>query len=411
MPKDPQMFVPLPDGRHFFVWRDAQRTREELDRIRPGEGDGHARWSSFWDAAVAELRPLVDAPNPPPFEKLRDYMPDDVWRLAVAGSAAATVEEFFTAPEVQGAFASQGIIGTWTGVRDEGTAWVMAYHAVGGEVNGADGTWAYVRGGMGSVSNAIASAARAAGAEIRLNAPVVEIMAGGVRIEGGDVIRSRAVLSNGHPSTTYALAGLSVPDDWRTPGCVLKVNLALSELPEFTALPGAGPQQQGTVEISPSVDYLQAAFDDAVAGSPSARPFMEVFIQSAVDRSLVDGDGHVLSAFTQYVPPSAEDWPVVRDRATQNVIDTLASYAPNIRNAIVACEALGPPELEQRFGLVGGNIFHGEITPEQSFGSRFSYRTPLDGLYLCGSGARPGGGVMGAAGRNAARVVIEDLRK
>src|SRR5581483_10548187 len=411
MPKDPQMFVPLPDGRHFFVWRDASRTRAELDRIRAGEGDAYARWSAFWDRAVEELRPLVDAPNPPSFERLRGLLPDDVWRFAVAGSAASAVEEFFAAPEVRGAFASQGIIGTWAGVRDQGTAWVMAYHAVGGEVNGASGTWAYVRGGMGSVSSAIAAAARGAGAEIRVNAPVAEILPdGGVRLESGEVIRARAVLSNAHPLTTHTLAGIEAPSEWKTPGCVLKVNLALRELPDFTALPGTGPQHHGTIEISPSVDYLQTAFDEAARGEPSRRPFMEVFIQSAVDRSLVDGDGHVLSAFTQYVPPVSGDWPAVREKATQNVIDTLASYAPNIRDAIVARDVLGPPELEERFGLVGGNIFHGEITPEQSFGNRFDYRTPVEGVYLCGSGARPGGGVMGAAGRNAARVVIADLR-
>src|SRR5439155_3465242 len=142
----------LPDGRHFFVWRDANRTREALERIRPGEGDAYMRWSAFWDFAIERLRPLADDPNPPPLEEVRRSLPDAVWRLAVAGSAAATVSEFFEAPEVQGAFASQGIIGTFAGVRDEGTAWVLAYHLLGGEVCGASGTWAYVRGGMGSVT-------------------------------------------------------------------------------------------------------------------------------------------------------------------------------------------------------------------------------------------------------------------
>jgi phytoene dehydrogenase-like protein len=262
---------------------------------------------------------------------------------------------------------------------------------------------------MGAVTRAMARAAREAGAEIRVNAPVVEILRdGGVRLASGDVVRSRVVVSNAHPLTTFALAGIDAPV-WKTPGCVLKVNLALRELPDFTALPGTGPQHAGTIEISPSIDYLQRAYEDAAGGEPSRRPFMEVFVQSAVDRSLVDGDGHVVSAFTQYVPPQSADWPAVRDRALQNVIETLRSYAPNVPDAIVACDALGPAELEERFGLVGGNIFHGEITPQQSFGDRLDYRTEVPGLYLCGSGTRPGGGVMGAAGRNAARAVIADV--
>jgi phytoene dehydrogenase-like protein len=291
----------------------------------------------------------------------------------------------------------------------------MAYHAVGGEVNGASGTWAYVRGGMGSVSAAIAAAARAAGAEIRVGAPVASILPdGGVRLESGDVIRARAVLSNAHPLTTFALAGLAVPD-WKTPGCVLKVNLALRELPDFTSLPGAGRQQQGTIEISPSIDYLQTAFEEAVGGAPSRRPFMEVFIQSAVDRSLVDGAGHVLSAFTQYVPPLVENWPEVRGRALENVIETLALYAPNIRDAVVARDVLGPPELEERFGLVGGNIFHGELTAWQLFHARpaagfADLRTPIRGLYQAGSATHGGGGVTGIPGRNVVRQVLADRR-
>jgi len=424
MPKDPQMFVPLPDGRAFFVWRDSARTRDELNAVNDGDGDAYLRWSAFWDDAVPALRPLVDHPDPPPLRDVRRSLPDDVWRLGVAGSAASTVESFFTAPEVQGAFASQGIIGTWASVRDDGTAWVLAYHALGGELCGATGTWAYVRGGMGSITRALADAARDAGAEICVGAPVEEILVdagrvAGVRLDSGEVIRSAVVASNAHPTTTFTrLVAASVLDRdildrtaaWSTPGCVLKVNLALRELPDFVARPGDGPQHHGTIEISPSIDYLHEAYEDAVAGRPSARPFMEVFIQSSVDRTLVDGDGHVLSAFTQYVPPDASGWPAMRKRATTNVIETLARYAPNVPDAIVACDALGPPELEERFGLVGGNIFHGEITPQQSFGDRFDYRTPVPGLYLCGSGARPGGGVMGAAGRNAAKVVLSDRR-
>lgn len=423
--KDPQMFVPLPDGRHFFVWRDEQRTQEALARISPVDADAYPRWCRFWAAAADTLRPLVDAVDPPPLADVEQIVGREIWRLAVAGSAAECVESFFSDPDLQGAFASQGVIGTWASVRDPGTAWVMAYHALGGEIYGGSGTWGFARGGMGAVSASLAAAAREAGAEILCASPVEEILvddgaATGVRIGGGAVVRATIVVSGADPLTTFQkLVPRDALDDvftdrirrWRTPGCVLKVNLALRELPDFVARPGVelGPQHEGTIEISPSVAYLHDAYAHAQSTGASQRPFIEGFLQSAVDPTLVDGDGHVLSLFTQYVRDSGEDWEDTRTAATRSVIGTLGAYAPNVPDAIIACVAMGPPELEERFGLPGGNIFHGEILPEQSFGERFDYRTPIRRLYLCGSGARPGGGVMGAAGRNAARVVVDDL--
>ncbi|MGH2721563.1 MAG: phytoene desaturase family protein [Actinomycetota bacterium] len=435
-PKDPQLFVPLPDGRHFFVWRDPGRTAEELGRIHRGDADAYRRWGAFWDDAVGLLRPLVEAHDPPPLAgveaRLRRRGRDDVWRLAVAGSAAGTVEAFFASDEVRGAFASQGVIGTAAGPRAPGTAWVMAYHALGGELNGAAGTWAYVHGGMGSVTRALAAAARAGGAEIRTGAPVATILvdggrARGVELEDGTTIEAGIVLSNADPVRTFR--GLLPPHGaeaieaadpvfaarvgtWAVPGSVVKVNLALAELPDYAALPGttAGPQHLGTLELSPSVGHLETAFAQAQAGRYPDAPFMEVFVQSAGDPSLAPPGGHVLSAFTQWAPavrPGA--WASLRQGALDTVLATLAAYAPNIPGAVLASEVLGPEDLEARFGLTGGNIFHGELLPQQCFGDRFGYRTPLDGLYLCGSGARPGGCVMGAPGRNAAAAVLADL--
>jgi phytoene dehydrogenase-like protein len=422
--KDPQMFVPLPDGRSFFVWRDLDRTVDELERIHPGDGEAYRMWSAFWSDVVRIMRPVLDSAEPVDVERyLASLGKPDVYRWCVRGSASDLVERFFSSPEVQGAFVSQGIVGTWASVRDPGTAWVMTKHSLGGELYGSSGTWGFAVGGMGAVSGAIASAAREAGADIRCDSGVGEILvdnrrATGVRLDDGTAVLASVVLSGADPKTTFLdLCPAGELDDWfrdlvgswRTPGCVLKVNLALEELPDFTAMPGTGAQHRGTIEISPSIDYLHGAFEEARAGRPSSRPWMEVFAASAVDPSLVDGDGHVISAFTQYVPPITDDWEEVRNAAVSNVIDTLASYAPNVPDAIVACEALGPPELEARFGLPGGNIFHGEILPDQSFDGRFDYRTPLDALYLCGSGARPGGCVTGAPGRNAARAALADL--
>lgn len=427
IPKDPQMFVPLPDGRHFFVWRDQARTRDELARIHRSDADAYPRWSAFWEEAASLLRPFVEDPDPPPpsgvERELRRRGRSDVWRLAVSGSAAGTVSEFFESDEVRGAFASQGIIGTFAGPRAPGTAWVMAYHALGGELCGMTGTWAYVAGGMGSVTRALARAAEEAGVGLVTGAEVSGVLveggsAVGVRLAGGGELRARVVASNADPKHTF---GRLVPDGcfddafldrvrrWRTDGCVVKVNLALAELPDFTALPGTGPgpQHAGTVEISPSLEYLERAHADASSGSFSSSPFMEVFMQSATDTTLAPPGRHVLSAFSQYAPPGAGAG--LRESAGRAVLATLETYAPNLAGAVLAAQVLTPQDLEETFGLSGGDIFHGSILPEQSFGSRFAYRTPLPGLYLCGSGARPGGGVMGAAGRNAARAILSDL--
>jgi phytoene dehydrogenase-like protein len=425
VPKDPQMFVPAPDGSSFFVWRDVARTQSEIAKIHPKDGDAYASWCAFWDEVVPLLRPLIDAPEAiDPERHFADVGRPELYERLVTGSAADLVESFFEHPQVRGAFASQGIIGTWASVRDPGTAWVLAYHAVGGDVYGSSGTWGFVRGGMGAVSGAIAAAAREAGAAIFRNSPATEVIvdggrAVGVRLANGLVVRARCVISAADPKTTFLRL---VPDgalerafvqrveDWTTSGCVLKVNMALSELPDLVARPGRGPQHHGTIEISPSIDYLHEAYTDAQTTGHSAHPYMEVFVQSVLDQSLVDGAGHVVSAFTQYVGPKTFDPSATREHATEAVMRTLAAYAPNVPDAVVAMEALGPMELEDRFGLAGGDIFHGSLLPEQSFGRRFDYRTPLPGLYLCGSGARPGGCVMGAAGRNASAAVIGDLR-
>jgi phytoene dehydrogenase-like protein len=428
IPKDPQMFVPLPDGGSFFVWRNADRTKEELARLHPGDADNYDRWCAFWEEAVALLRPVFDDPKAVNVERyLHGKGKDSIYQLAVAGSAAETVEHFFEHPAIQGAFASQGIVGTWASVRDPGTAWVMTYHGLGGELYGADGTWGFARGGMGAVSGAIEAAAREAGAAFFKSNPVTSVIvdkgpsgerAVGVRLANGLKVFAPHIISGADPRTTFL--GL-VPDgalessfrervaNWTTQGCVVKLNLALRELPDFTARPGRGPQHHGTIEISPSLDYLHEAYTDAQGVGHSQHPWMEVFVQSVLDPTLTDAGGHVVSCFTQYVAPKTFDPQITREHASEAALRTLASYAPNVLDAVVAAEALGPVELEERFALPGGDIFHGSLLPDQSFDQRFDCRTPLPGLYLGGSGARPGGAVTGAAGRNAARAVLEDL--
>ncbi len=424
--KEPRMFVPLLDGGHFFVWRDEARTCEELRRIHVPDAEAIPRWNAFWDEVAAAIRPLLLG-EPPSTAEVERALGPERFHLAVRASAADTVEAFFESDEVRGAFVGQGIIGTFAGPRTPGTAWVMTYHAFGGELVDGAATWAYVRGGMGGVTQALLACARDRGVEVRTAAPVARILvedgrARGVELTDGSAITARAVLSNADPVRTYTVLvdPAALDDDFRaridaidTTGSVIKVNLALDELPDFTAFPGTepGPQHRGTIELSPSIEALEAAYADARAGRVSAHPFMEVFIQSTTDDSLAPPGTHVASCFAQYAPgsvPSAT-WAGMREAAGDAVVAELARYAPNLPGAIIHREVLGPADLEERFGLTGGNIFHGEILPAGSFEHRLGARGPIAGLYLCGSGAHPGGGVSGAPGWNAAQAALADL--
>ena len=423
-PKEPRMFVPLQDGRAFFVWRDTARTIVEIAAISPHDADAYTRWNAFWDDVADRVRPMIlgDAPS---MREVEDVLGAEMFRLAVAGSASDTVRTFFDHEAVQGAFVGQGVIGTARPPSEDGTAFVMTYHAFGGEMVDGAGTWAYVRGGMGGVTAALTKCAIERGARIATGEPVARLVTSAGRCTGlllgdGSTFDADVVLSNADPKTTFLrlLDAASLPSDFLervaslpTPGSVVKVNLALRALPDFLARPGTspGPQHAGTVEISPSIEALDAAYEDAAAGRVSARPFMELFMQSVTDDSLAPPGQHVASCFAQYAPAAPHDWETMREDAGDKVIDMLATYAPNIREAIIHREVLGPPDLEARFGLAGGNIFHGEIVPGRIFGDRFGARTPVAGLYLCGSGAHPGGGVSGAPGWNAARAVLQDI--
>jgi phytoene dehydrogenase-like protein len=298
-----------------------------------------------------------------------------------------------------------------------------------GGVGGVRGLWGFAHGGMGAVSNAIAAAARAAGAEIAVNAPVARILtrhdrAYGVALANGDEHHAPVVISNADPKRTFLtlVDPAAVPDDLRQEveafkctGSSFKVNLALDALPDYRAVPGRepGPQHRGTTHICPSVDYMELAWDDAKHGRTSERPLLEITIPTTYDSSLAPPGKHVMSIFVQYAPYQLRGttWAEEKERFADRVIDTLAEYAPNITSAIRHRHCLSPLDLETEFGLTGGNIFHGEMSPDQLFSLRpipgwARYATPIRGLYLCGSGTHPGGGVMGAPGYNAARAVL-----
>ncbi|HVY94391.1 MAG TPA: NAD(P)/FAD-dependent oxidoreductase, partial [Bryobacteraceae bacterium] len=313
--------------------------------------------------------------------------------------------------------------------RSAGTAYILMHHCMGG-VGGRRGLWGFVQGGMGAVSEAIAASARSHGAEIRTNAGVRRVLvrgdrAAGVVLENGDEIEAKIVASNLDPKVTFLKlveAGELDPEfrgaieRYRVEGTSLKMNLALEGLPDFTALPGApGPQHGATMHICPSIDYVERAWDDAKYGRPSQNPLLEMTCPTVYDASLAPAGRHIMGIFLQYAPYTLRDatWDELREPYGDRVLEVIAEYAPNMREIVRERQVLSPLDLERRFGISGGNIFHGEMSLDQMFVMRpvagwARYRTPVRGLYLCGSGAHPGGGVMGAPGFNGAREILKD---
>ncbi|MGH9173510.1 MAG: phytoene desaturase family protein, partial [Vicinamibacterales bacterium] len=350
------------------------------------------------------------------------------------GSVADLAEYFFEHPYIQGAIAGGGLIGTFRGPREAGTAYNKLYLSMG-MATGTRGAWSYVRGAMGSVSRAFADAARLQGVEIRANVEVERVLVQNGRTTGvvtttGEEVAARIVLSNADPKRTYLkLVERSVlPEDYARDieaipiaSPVMTNNLAIAELPRFSALDGPEADYtwgyNGGLLISPSIDYLERAYQDARGGHPSDYPLMNIHCQSAVDRSVAPEGKHTMSIFTQFFPYELAEgnWDERRDEIARHNIKRLAEYAPNIADSVIAIQALGPPDLEARFGLTGGHIYQGELVPEQAFDMRpvpgsTSYEGPIHGLYLCGSGAWPGGCVMGAPGHNAAHEAIARLK-
>lgn len=444
-PKEPPFFSPFPDGRHLFFWQDERRTHEELAKFSRKDAE---RFPAY-EAHLEKLARFVEATlleTPPPFPPsgLGDYLEwlrfagrrrgmsaGDLKSLAEVFTLSASdfLDAWFESPEIKVTLATDGVIGANGGPRTAGTAYILLHHCMGG-VGGRRGVWGFVRGGMGAVSEAIASAARAAGAELRVNAEAEHILiengkAAGVVLKNGDELRARTVASNADPKVTFLrlVKPAALPEDfrrsierYRVEGTSCKINLALNTLPDFTCLPGApGPQHRATMHICPDIDYVERAWDDAKYGHPSARPLLELTCPTQYDPSLAPPGKHIIGIFLQYAPYTLRGatWDELREPFADRVIDLIAEYAPNIKSAIEHRQVLTPLDLERRFGITGGNIFHGEMSLDQMFVLRpvagwARYRTPVRGLYLCGSGAHPGGGVMGAPGYNCAREILKD---
>ena len=433
-PFDPQYFVPFPDGRHFMSFLDSRKTRQQIAKFSRKDVAAYDAYWAMWDRIIDRMRPLLLRPAPTWDDIARAFagrQGEEDWRTLTRKSIAELLDEFFESEQIKAPLSTGGVIGVNAGPRTPGTVYVKYHHLIG-SLDGHQGAWGYVRGGMGAIPQALAAFGRERGVEIVTDAEVAEIdvvdgQARGVRLSDGRRFTASTILSNADPHRTYlGLVGeRHLPPELvagikrlKTKGSVVKVLLGLGELPNFTALPGTeiGPQHTGGIVINPSVDYLERAWDDCKRGHPSTRPFMDCYIQSATESGLAPAGKHTLSLFVQYAPYDLAEgtWEDRRAAIGANIVDTLAEYAPNLPGAIEHMEVLGPPDIERVIGITGGNIFHGEMLPDQMFGYRpvpgFSdYRTPVAGLYLCGSGAWPGGAVFGAPGRNCASEVLADL--
>ncbi len=444
-PKDPAFFTPFPDGSHFTMWQDQRRTCEEIAKFSRRDAAVYPVYEAHIErlAQFAERMLLKTPPN------LSRLGPGDLLGLARLGwdalrmgeqerlghikiftqSVADFLEPWFESEQLKVTLATDGVIGTNGGPRTPGTAYVLLHHVMG-KVDGHRGLWGFVRGGMGAVSEAIAASARTAGATIRTEAEVSKILVRDARAEGvvlasGEEIRARAVISNADPKRTFlGLVGeAELPRDFaravkaiRMEGCSMKINLALSALPSFTARPGATlmPHHKSTIHICPDIDYVERAWDDSKYGRPSARPLLELTIPTTYDDSLAPPGKHIMGIFLQYTPyrlkdpELGNDWRTAKERYADHVMDLIEEYAPGFKSSVLHRQVLSPLDLEETFGLTGGNIFHGEMSVDQLFFLRpvpgwARYCTPIDNLYLCGAGTHPGGGVMGAPGYNAAR--------
>ncbi len=443
-------FTPLPGGDFLVRWADHDQTRREIARHSPRDAEAYDEFGQLMLRMARAVKPILGMVPPDPGSldprellrlarlglHLRDLSEKDLYALTklLTMSAADFLDEWFEGEALKATMSASGIIGTLLGPRSPGTAYVLLHHYMG-EIDGVFRAWGFARGGNGAVSQAIAAAARRWGAEIRTGAPVAQILvrngeALGVVLEGGEEIRARVVVSNLDPKRTFLklLPPDSLPPEfedavgrYHTRGSSAKMNLALAALPEFSVLAGkdvsrpagAWPHLRGAISISPDLDYLEQAYDDARQGSFSRRPYLDIIIPSLIDPGMAPPGKHVMSIFVQYAPYDLTGgWSDSRRQALgETVINTLAEYAPNLKDVILHAQVLTPWDLEETFGLTGGNIFHGELALQQLFFLRpvpgwAGYRTPIRNLYLCGSGAHPGGGVSGAPGRLAALRIL-----
>jgi phytoene dehydrogenase-like protein len=438
------LFVPFEDGRYMILWDDVGKTAGEIARFSSRDAQRYPEYSAFLNDAASFARYAMW--RTPPVSVTPRALAETsrlAWRFKKMGrgiprfidlltqSVADFLDQWFESDQVKATLAYYGSIGSFKGPRTPGSAYVLLHHLMG-EHEGAGG-WGFVRGGMGGVTQALAKAAEHEGATVKTDAEVERVVleagrAVGVSLTNGDVYSAPVVVSNADPKTTYlTLVGRKHLDadvaaeveSYRTFSTAFKLNLALDALPDYTAFQKerAGFPYPTYVHIGPSIEYLERAYDDAKYGRWSARPMLSPVVPTVADPSLAPEGKHILNIFGHHAPYhlAVGSWEGERDAFVSSVIDTLGEFAPNIKDAIIDQQVLIPPDLERIYGLPQGHIFHGELALDQIFMLRpipghADYRAPIKGLYLCGSGQHPGGGVSGVPGHNAAREILRDLR-
>ncbi len=437
-------FTPMPDGNHLWRMSDHGLTRREIYRHSPTDAEGYDDYALAMVNMARFVKPTLSMVPPDPyapdaravrelaaltrrFQALPRKDQSNLIQLMTM-SAADFLDQWFETDVLKATMSASGIIGTFLGVRSPGTAYVLLHHYMG-EIDGAFRAWGLPRGGTGAISTSIANAALEAGASIRTESLVSTIKvrggrATGVVLENGEEIDARIVVSSLDPHQTFVrlLEAGSLDEGFLTDvrrykyrGSSGKVNLALRGLPDFKSLPGAGSHLRGAISISPSLDYMEQAYDDAKYGDFSRRPYVDIVIPSLTDPSVAPPGKHVMSCFVQYAPYKLRDghWDEKREAFGDAVIDAISEHAPNLRDLILHRQVLTPLDIERMIGLTEGNIFQGELSLEQLFFLRpvagwARYRTPVRNLYLCGSATHPGGGIMGASGRLAALEILGD---
>jgi phytoene dehydrogenase-like protein len=448
LPRDPSSFTPFPDGRSLLLGPNKAQTRSEVAKFSAKDADALPKYEQMLERVAAFLEPTLTQTPPNPWS----FRPGNLFKLArlgmsfarlgtdgqkaieiLTGAARPILDRWFESEQLKVTLATDAIIGAMASPSMPGTAYVLFHHVMG-ECDGVRGVWGYVRGGMGGISNAIAAAARERGAQIRTNAEVTRILvksgeAVGVVLKDGTEIRGRRVASGTDAHVTFLklLGGKDLPEDFLAAvrnidysSASLKINISLSELPDFKAMPGTepGPQHHGTIHISPTMDYIERAYDNAKYGCPSEYPIIEATIPSVLDDTLAPPGKHVMSMFTQYFPYKLAPGLSLqeeKEKYAERCFDLMNEYAPNFRRSVIGRQVLSPADLERRFALTGGNIMQGAMTLSSLGFMRpvpgyANYRTPIRGLYLCGAATHPGGGVMGACGYNAAREILRDMR-
>ncbi len=417
---DPNLWVPFEDGTSFGQWLDDAKTQRNLEELNVSKKDIEGYWAyeHIFDEIRQRLRTRgrdTWVGDTPTREEIEDLLHGEQTMIDIVftASIADVLDDYLSDQRLKDALFGQGVIAAYGGPKDPGTASIKLMHYQG-DLEGQGPVWGYVKGGMGMISFAIADAAQEAGATLATGVPVSAITPGeSVTLEDGTVIRARTILCNADPKRALTMLD-DVPDDyrarleaWKIRSPVVKFNAALTALPEWTAAPGQDWPARATIDVTEGLDAAQRAFEQCAKGEPAVG-FGEIYIQTGYDPGPAPTDRHLLSVFGQYAPYDM-DWGTRREEVAKQFIDLIARFAPNFPDIIEAYEVLGPPDIEERIGLTQGNIFQGEVTPDQMWEHRLAPRTPIDGFYFCGAATHPGGSVIALNGRNAAMAVLQDV--